>query len=342
MATAGINPENLRRPRCDDLATRVATNWRTFLGLAVTATLLSFGSAAEAQDWRYEASLPSARWAPAATSLPDGTIYAIGGQDDQGFSTEVDIYQPSTRQWVRGPNLPDPGGLGMAAATSLDGRIFVFGVVGTSSVLSLTPGPNANWQPAAPMPTPRSFMGAATGKDGKIYVVGGSNASHNCSLNVLEIYNPATNQWTTGAPMPTPRCTMGVARGGDGRIYAIGGATSTGGGLNVVEAYSPAKDSWVRRAPLPTRRSNLSAAANGAGLIYAIGGGTSSGYVRTTNVYSPSRNVWWTEQPTQIAHVDAAAATGKNSRIFIIGGLKTGGGTSAAVESRPGFCDVCQ
>jgi hypothetical protein len=149
MATAGINPENLRRNK----ATPIAKNCRTFLRLAVTATLLSFGSAAEAQDWRYEASLPSGRWAPAATSLPDGTIYAIGDQDDQGFSTEVDIYQPSTRQWVRGPNLPDPGGAGIAAATSLDGRIFVFGVVSTSSVLVLTPGPNATWQPAAPMPT---------------------------------------------------------------------------------------------------------------------------------------------------------------------------------------------
>jgi N-acetylneuraminic acid mutarotase len=318
------------------------TNYhRIVLSAAVAATMLAIAGAAKANDWRHEASLPSGRWAPAATALPDGTIYAIGGQDDQGFATEVNIFGPSTRQWVDGPSLPDPGGLGMAAATSLDGRIFVFGVVGPASVLVLTPGPGALWQPVASMPTPRSFLGAATGKDGKIYVVGGSNASNSCNLNVLEIYDPATNQWTTGAPMPTPRCSMGVARGGDGKIYVIGGYNGTTP-LNVVEAYSPTRKRWIKRAPLPTKRGNLSATANPGGLIYAIGGARVSQYVRTTDVYSPAQNKWWTVDPTLNVHVDAAAATSKFGRIFIISGLTTGGGTTAAVESRPGFCDVCQ
>jgi hypothetical protein len=116
-----------------------------------------------------------------------------------------------------------------------------------------------------------------------------------------------------------------------------------GEALAVVEAYSPTTNAWIKRAPLPNKRRNLSAAANGAGLIYAIGGATGFyDYVRTTTVYSPGKNKWWMEDPTRTAHVDAAAATSKYSRIFIISGLTTGGGTTAAVESRPGFCDVCQ
>jgi N-acetylneuraminic acid mutarotase len=309
--------------------------------IALAAALLGFGGIANAGTWKNEASLPTGRWAPAAASLSDGTIYVIGGQDDQGFSTQVDIFNPDTRKWVAGPGLPDPGGLGMAAATARDGRIFVFGAVGgQSSVLFLKRG-NTAWKPAAPVPTPRSFAGAATGKDGRIYVVGGSNANNSCNLNVLEIYSPATNQWTTGAPMPTPRCGMGVARGSDGRIYAIGGRNGTTE-LNVVEAYSPSTNSWIRRAPLPSRRGNLSATSNGAGLIYAIGGATEpSQYVRTTNVYSPTRNRWWTVSPTLIAHVDGAAVRSTN-RIFMISGLTTGGGTTSVVESRASFCSECQ
>ena len=320
---------------------RRASRRRIVQSAALTAALLCSIGNASAGTWKNEESLPFARWAPAAASLSDGTIYVVGGQDDQGFSTHVEIFDPDTRQWVTGPSLPDPGGLGVVAATARDGRIFVFGVVGgQSSVLFLKPG-NTAWKPAAPLPTPRSFAGAATGKDGRIYVVGGSNASNSCNLDVLEIYSPATNQWTTGAPMPTPRCGMGVARGSDGRIYAIGGYNGTNH-LNVVEAYSPSTNSWIKRAPLPSRRGGLSATSNGAGLIYAVGGSTGPRqYVRTTDVYSPSKNRWWTVSPTLIPHVDGAAVRSIN-RIFIISGLTAGGGTTSVVESRASFCSECR
>jgi N-acetylneuraminic acid mutarotase len=141
--------------------------------------------------------------------------------------------------------------------------------------------------------------------------------------------------------MPTPRFDMGMARGGDGRIYAIGGAGTTGE-LNMVEAYSPATNSWTTVAPLPTKRAGLRATSSLEGFIYAIGGSVGlNQYTRRVDVYSPQQNKWSKVPSTLIAHVDGAVATGRH-RIFIISGLTTGGGSTAVVESRRSFCDVCQ
>jgi N-acetylneuraminic acid mutarotase len=215
-------------------------------------------------------------------------------------------------------------------------------------VLALTPGSGAAWTQVAPLPTPRIWLGAAPGADGRVYVVGGALcADEDNILDVLEMYDPATNKWTNGTPMPSPRFELAVARGGDGRIYAIGGRGEEGSLLDVVEAYSPATDSWTTVAPLPSRRTQLMAATSTDGLIYVIGGleatsdGTDSFFSKRVDVYSPKLNKWWTVPPTQELHFQGAAATGRQ-RVFAIGGLHGGVLEAAGVESRRSFCSVCQ
>jgi N-acetylneuraminic acid mutarotase len=301
------------------------------------------GIANGASNWSLEAPLPVPLFDLAAAAGPNGTIFAIGGQEFGGLSAAVYVYRPSVKQWVAGPALPAPR-YDHAAAVGSDGRIYVIGgrtVQGyPSSVLALKPGTGGRWTSVAPLPTPRAELGAAMGPDGRIYVVGGRVFPE--IFDVLEIYDPATNKWTTGAPMPTPRFGMGVARGGDGRIYAIGGWGETSSGtapLKVVEAYSPATNSWTKVAPLPSPRVASTATSLG-GLIYVISGceGKSGGRCATTrrvDVYSPKQNKWWTLPPTQAAHVEAAAVTGRR-RVFVIGG------STDSVESRPSLCSVCQ
>jgi N-acetylneuraminic acid mutarotase len=185
------------------------------------------------------------------------------------------------------------------------------------------------------------------GLDGRIYVVGGATPERPDNtglkiLDVLEIYDPATNTWTTGAPMPTPRSRMGVARGGDGRIYVIGGHDESFSRVRVVEAYSPATNSWERVAPLPTVRSFLAVTTSLDGLIYAIGGYDGLGPTKRVDVYSPTQNRWRNVPPTQVVHVGHAAATGRY-RVFAIGGAPTQlGEPIATVETRRSFCQVCQ
>ncbi|MGK5444639.1 Kelch repeat-containing protein [Micromonospora sp. URMC 105] len=282
-------------------------------------------------NWRGEDPLSSARYALAAAAVPDGSIFAIGGADGASVTRVVEVYSVRTRQWTFGPPLPRSR-YRHAAATGGDGRVYAIG--GSSpgdeqaflaSVLALRPGTN-HWVPVAPMPTPRQLLAATTGRDGRIYAVGGH---HYRTLSALEIYDPKTNRWTTGAPMPTPRYEMGVASGPDGRIFAIGGC---GNGvlnvLDVVEVYSPRTNTWTTAAPLPTRRCLVDATSGPDGRIYAVGGcelvttptGTSDCVdTARVDVYSPRTNSWKTVTGTAIPHREGALVT-SGRRMFAIGG----------------------
>src|SRR5262249_12704546 len=96
------------------------------------------------------------------------------------------------------------------------------------------------WTAVASMSTVRNALAAATGPDGRIYVIGGHVAGGIggwTSINNVEAYNPITNKWTTVASMPTVRGELAAAAGRDGRIYVVGG----GGNvplLNTVEALN--------------------------------------------------------------------------------------------------------
>ena len=69
---------------------------------------------------------------------------------------------------------------------------------------------------------------AATGHDGRIYVVGGSNGGSfdtSAPLSTLEIYDAVSDSWTSGAGVVTPRDSVAAVTGTDGRIYALAVST---------------------------------------------------------------------------------------------------------------------
>ncbi|MBO4164714.1 Kelch repeat-containing protein [Micromonospora antibiotica] len=336
--------------------------WRTlFLAIAVAVAQLPApvaGAAVRgdrpALRWRADDALSSSRFALAAATAPDGSIFAIGGADAASVTTVVEVYTPRTRRWRAGPSLPRPR-YRHAAATGGDGRVYAIGGSSPgaegaflSSVLALTPGDD-QWVPVASMPSGRQLLAATAGTDGRVYAVGGERHG---SLSTLEVYEPTVDRWTTAASMPTPRNEMGVTGGPDGRIYAIGGC---GDGvlnvLDVVEAYSPTTDTWATLAPLPSRRCLVDATTGPDGRIYATGGcelvtdpsGRPVDCVDTTRVdaYSPDTGTWATVTGTTTAHREGAAVT-SGRRIFAIGG-HTAGVESARVTARrpPGAWPAC-
>jgi N-acetylneuraminic acid mutarotase len=186
------------------------------------------------------------------------------------------------------------------------------------------------WRTAAPAPTKRTEVAAATVND-KIYVVGGfEKPGFGNFLNLgitpaLEEYDPATDRWTSRAPMPVGLHHVGIGVAG-GKLYVIGGYTQSGFSIwqpvATVYAYDPATNAWTERAPMPTPRGALSVTEHD-GKLYAIGG-----YDRTANsaaveVYDPERNTW-TERaplPTPRDHLAAATVSGK---VYAIGGRLNG------------------
>lgn len=133
--------------------------------------------------WESAAPLPAPRNQFSTVTL-DGKIYAIGGQfhhDSQQLDqARVDIYDPKTDSWSRGPQLPKGHSHSEGGTFVSGGRIYMVGGHTTpddgrkqidADILALTPG--AEWEVVAKLPMPLSSPSAAI-IDGKLYVAGGS------------------------------------------------------------------------------------------------------------------------------------------------------------------------
>ena len=172
------------------------------------------------------------------------------------------------------------------------------------------------WRSLASMPTARSMLATVTGPDGRIYAIGGANASGR--LDTVEAYDPSIKTWAKAAPMPTARNHLAATVGPDNRIYAIGGHSSI---PNIVEAYNPSTNEWTKVASTPTARHGLAAATGPDGRIYAIGGNGPGGSLSTVEAYDTKTNTWTTVATMPTARVYLAAATGPDGRIYAIGGF---------------------
>ncbi len=177
------------------------------------------------------------------------------------------------------------------------------------------------------MPVGISFGTAATGSDGRIYVMGGDSLS---GLNTVQAYNPRTNRWSIMPPMPDARYGVAATTGADGRIYVMGGHDAHAKIVNTAEAYNPRTDRWSKLAPMPTGRFLGAAALGPNGRIYVVGG--YGGPPNIVQAYNPRTNRWSTAAPIPTPRGALAAATGPDGRICAIGGY-AGHGVSRRVEA---------
>lgn len=187
-----------------------------------------------------------------------------------------------------------------------------------------------SWRSAAPMPTKRTEVAAAS-LGGKIYVIGGfekpglGNVMNLGITSAVDVYDPVTDKWTAAAPLPVGLHHVGIGIV-KGRLYVIGGYARVG--INIwspvatVYAYDPTTDQWAELEPMPTVRGALAVAEVG-GRLYAIGGFDGRANVAAVEVYDPMRNKWETRAPlpTPRDHLAVAVVDGA---IYAIGGRVNG------------------
>lgn len=176
------------------------------------------------------------------------------------------------------------------------------------------------WSKGEKMPTPREEVAAAL-LDGKIYVIGGSDAD-NVIQDIVEVYDPRTDEWSTAAPLPEPRDHIGVAVYG-GKLYVVGGFNQEDIPTDQLLIYDPKTDQWQEGRPMPAARGALAADFIN-GTLYAVGGVDSSHNVVSTNAaYDPKTDTWTERQPMPTArhHLSSAAVDGK---LYALGGRLLG------------------
>jgi hypothetical protein len=177
------------------------------------------------------------------------------------------------------------------------------------------------------MPSVHAFF-TASAAGGKLYVMGGVEVPGIIAVNVVEVYDPASNQWSTLAPMPSKLFYLSSSAV-NGEIYAIGGALTGGNEVNV---YDLLTDSWAPAEPLlDTRNRHTSEVVQGE--IFVFGGALAAtgaphftkDTVEALRVYEPTFNIdaghngnWWNGLDRNGEGVQVEVSDGGNGSLILV------------------------
>jgi len=185
--------------------------------------------------WEAAPDLPTPRAAVFA-ALVGNTVHAAGGLGPDGNTDAREhlVWDAGSGiAWSAAAPLANPRNHGGGAAThgsffAISGRHGWDEVGGDDPALDAFDPATDSWTSRAPMPVPRSEIGAATVtmSDGRLLVVGGSIPGKNPSGDVL-VYDPSKDLWSTLPSLPVPLKGVVAARIGEKVIVTTGSPTST-------------------------------------------------------------------------------------------------------------------
>ncbi|NXK33364.1 KLHL1 protein, partial [Piprites chloris] len=209
-----------------------------------------------------------------------GTLYAVGGMDNNKGATTIEKYDLRTNIWIQA-GVMNGRRLQFGVAV-VDDKLFVIGGrdgLKTLNTVECYNPKTKTWTVLPPMSTHRHGLGV-TVLEGPIYAVGGHDGWS--YLNTVERWDPQSQQWTFVASMSIARSTVGVA--------ALNGK------------YDPKTDTWTMVAPLSMPRDAVGVCLLGDKL-YAVGGYDGQTYLNTMEAYDPQTNEW-----TQMASLNIGRA----------------------------------
>lgn len=275
-----------------------------------------------------------------AASTLDGRVVLFGGVTGP-VQPIVQIYNPATNTFTRGPDAPYVP-YRSCAVRARSGRIYVMGGQlnsGQPTANTTLFDPETNTFGAAPpMPGPGNEHACTLGNDGRIYAFVTDNTTRAGDLYATShtyILDPATNTWMTGAPMPTPRQRTTAVTLRDGRIVVSGGNRGYifGELTQRNEVYNPATNTWSTAAPQPPLvHWNLSALRSD-GRVVITGGATGSGFSTATYVYDPTLDRWDAGVPNAEPHFAGYMVATPDGRLYVLTGRVAGPTLSTTVEA---------
>jgi N-acetylneuraminic acid mutarotase len=224
------------------------------------------------------------------------------------MSRTVQVYDPPTGNWTSKASVP---GISGWRAVAVDDKIFLIGGISqagpgfvTLSNKNYVYDPTVDsWSTMAPIPTAVARYASAVIND-KIYIIGGAaDGQHpDNATNLVQIFDPSTNNWTDGPSIPTGvfasgSCTTTGLLAPE-RIYVVGGSTYYDWGFlmsdtsalsasNLNQVYDPTTGTWSTAAPLSNANRYFSL-VNVGDIFYAVGGlNGNSNPVLTMEKYTP-------------------------------------------------------
>ncbi|MCI0744751.1 MAG: hypothetical protein L0Y58_05020 [Verrucomicrobia subdivision 3 bacterium] len=237
-----------------------------------------------------------------ATMLSNDTVFVVGN----AFSRVTDIYDPQTRTFIDGADMPYPW-WNHGAARLLDGTVLITsggGSAGTfpaglvydpfTGTFRRTLGDPSNFR------TPPTTILLP---DGRVLLYGG-----NFSEPRGELYDPATEQFTlTGPP---------EGMGGVGVLLANGKVLLAQPGAGASRIYDPATGNLSPTGDMPEPHSQATRLSDGRVLL--TGGGA------TAELYDPASGMFTFTGPPLAFRYNPATVLLPNGKVLIAGGASGG------------------
>lgn len=162
--------------------------------------------------------------------LKDGRVVILGG--DLGYKDTPEIFDPETKQWTVGEQLPSPiWEFTAPAAVLLDnGRVLV--TSGDLDALAFFfDTKTLTWSQAPALKHSRIYHSMTVLQDGRVLAAGGSGrdpGSMNAQQRLIsEIFDPTTNQWSDAAKLNRPHRGHLTTLLGDGQVLLVDGEDSS-------------------------------------------------------------------------------------------------------------------
>ncbi len=238
------------------------------------------------QQWYVVAdSMSGARRNHTATTLLDGRILVVGGENATDKLNTAEIFDPVTNLWSDAPAMTIKR-VGHTATRLNDGRVLVVGgcfsnLACTNTVEIYNPLTNS-WTYFNDLSLPAmKNHAAALLPDGTVMVTGGVNLGTSLTyLSSVYVFNPVGNSWTIKPSMNSTRSEHFMAVRRDGVVMVVGGYKSMKIGdltfhnyIQTTELYDSAVNMWTFSTDLwANGRRGASAILDPYGNFYLIGG----------------------------------------------------------------------
>ncbi len=251
-----------------------------------------------------------------AVRLKDGRVLMVGGNGLSSLSgISLEVYDPGTGRFIAvgpeshpNPTCP-PGGQcgegfgppreGLTATVLSDGRVLIAGgtdyVSGFYSiaVASIFDPQTGSLTPTGSMTPRRQGHSAVLLGSGQVLVVGGTPPHDDRhSVNVAELYDPATGTFRATGSLTVPRTDPAVSLLFDGRVLVAGGYQMTSAtepnGLASAEVYDPTTGEFTQSGSMTTARSEATATPLPDGRVLIAGGMDNTSTLATLELFDPS------------------------------------------------------
>jgi len=266
------------------------------------------------------------RLSSSATTLKDGRVLVVGGQDERGLLNSSEIYDPDANNFSLVEGLTEKRR--SHTATLLEsGDVLIVGgdTVGPghghgAELLNSTTG---KFQPTAEDTCcTRTQHTATLLNDGRVLVVGDRYSEYG------ELYTPDTGTFsnTTGRVIEK-RIRHMAAKLNDGRVLIIGGQNEKGRYLNNAEIYDPGTDNfYLTENNLRVPRSDGSAFPLPDGKVIILKGRSGrEDYLTSVDIFDPETNLFYnTSIRTKTDNAYYSAVQLNDGRVLISGGRLEG------------------